>query len=79
MEWGCKYICSKRINQARDEMSEWNLSDKIIMTEIKNKQVVNSYIEIRNIKEFIRRLKEEFKEIKLSWYKIDKLAGEKLV
>ena len=62
---------------------EFNLSEKIWWVHIPGKKRGddNQVISFEDIKEFIKRLKEEFKEhhwIGEISHKIDKLAGDKL-
>ena len=65
-------------------MKEFNLSDKI---KHPTKTIIGMWIHEDDVKEFIRRLKEELKSIevdlgqvqkKIIFKKIDKLAGDKL-
>ena len=70
---------------------EFNLSDKIRYVEdynLSDEKVVHQavevgVVEIKDVKEFIRLLKEKIKsnsgcEYMLNWEDIDKIAGEKL-
>ncbi|MHA1225322.1 MAG: hypothetical protein ACTSPV_01100 [Candidatus Hodarchaeales archaeon] len=72
---------------------EFNLSEKIVLKILEDlkespKYEELMYLRVEDVKEFIRRLKEVFKNTKVSSYgwsweyinkEIDKLAGEKLV
>ena len=65
-------------------MNEFNLSERVISMDYENMRLVayGDFVNIEDVKEFIKRLKEESDNRKLpKWvlWKIDKLAGSELL
>ena len=69
-----------------DKMTEFNLSEKIRYGELDSYAISKDWIQITDVKEFIKRLKEEIENEEFTYTDdldrlfpiIDKLAGDKL-